>query len=105
MIEVLEVDIVQFFIRLQENLPFVPLTRCQGAIYWFSSQRISEEVSFDEIQRKLSMGDGRMYAEATYLLGEENLSRALRQSFNNYLMQLAQLNAASMELNSSMQRV
>ena len=58
-----EAELTAYMIGQENDLPYVPGSRCRAVVFWFATKRITESADVEDIIHKLHMGDRMMQNE------------------------------------------
>lgn len=83
-LEKIEVNILSLFITHEEQLPYIPLSRCSALIYWYDQKGIDNIKSKDSILQILYNGDEKFINDSLLIAQNEKTPISLKKVFSQF---------------------
>tara|TARA_R110002050_G_scaffold286121_1_gene436237 strand:+ start:23079 stop:23486 length:408 start_codon:yes stop_codon:yes gene_type:complete len=82
--EKIEANVLAIFINHEEQLPYIPLSRCSAITYWYDQKSIDNIKSKDSILQILYKGDEKFIQDSNLIVRNEKTPISLKKVFYQF---------------------
>ncbi len=97
-LRLIQAQLVDFFLKVQISVPYVPPSRCKAIISWYGATTLHSPLSFLAFQKDFFKADMQVMDQIRFIIADENIVPCPKFLFEKHLERLKRIQLAETKI-------